>query len=130
MRFIEIIKFSLILADDAVESSKNSIICTIIFYSSFIFSIFFNTYIEFIIKYFWMKDESQLIHFLTIKKQIFEDLKIASVTFSNKSIGNEDNEEESQKDYQTNIKEKGINLIKFKSPKNIKWKVNIKKNYL
>ena len=71
-----------------------------------------------------MKDESQLIHFLTIKKQIFEDLKIASVTFSNKSlnksIGNEDNEEESQKDYQTNIKEKGINLIKFKSPKNIK----------
>ena len=50
-----------------------------------------------------------------IKKQIFEDLKNASEAFSNKLlnklIGNEDNEEENQKDYQTNIKERDINII-------------------
>ena len=64
--------------------------------------------------------------FLTIKNQIFEDLKNASESFSNKLlnklIGNEDNEEENQKDDQTNIKESDINIIKFKAPNDYKKK--------
>ena len=46
-------------------------------------------------------------------------MKNASESFSNKLLnkffGNEDNEEESQKDYQTNIKANDINIIKFKA---------------
>jgi len=58
--------------------------------------------------------------FLTIKKNIFEELKNASESFSNKLLnkffGNEENEEEIQQDYTANIKENDINIIKFKSP--------------
>ena len=35
-------------------------------------------------------------------------------------MGNEENEEESQKDYQTNIKDNDINIIKFKAPNDYK----------
>ena len=72
-----------------------------------------------------MEDREKPINlFLTIKKKIFEDLKNASESFSNKLLnkffGNEDNEEESQKDYQTNIKANDINIIKFKAPNEYK----------
>jgi len=67
------------------------------------------------------KDREKPINlFLTIKKNIFEDLKNASEGFSNKLLnkffGNEENEEEIQQDYTANIKENDINIIKFKSP--------------
>ena len=124
--FIYIKEFSLILADDAVESSKNSIICSITFYSSFIFSIIFLIFIWKLLSKFLIERQKPINLFLTIKKRIFEDLKNSSETFSNKLLnnlkGNEDNEEESQKDYFTNIKEKDINIIKFKSPNNYKMK--------
>ena len=71
-----------------------------------------------------MERQKPINLFLTIKKQIFEDLKNASDDFSNKLLnklfGNEDNEEQNQKDYQANIREKDINIIKFKSPHNLK----------
>jgi ABC-type multidrug transport system fused ATPase/permease subunit len=57
--------------------------------------------------------------FLTLKKQVFENLKSSAENFSNKILnqffGNEDNEDESQQDYQSNIQSKDINIIKFKT---------------
>ena len=56
---------------------------------------------------------------MTIKKRIFEELKNSSESFVNKLLnkffGNEDIEQESQKDYQTNIKQNDINITKFKA---------------
>ena len=55
--------------------------------------------------------------FLTIKNTVFEDLKNTAENFSNKLLNNffgvEETEEESQKDFQTNIKPKDINIAKF-----------------
>ena len=69
--------------------------------------------------------------FLTIKKNIFEELKNASEGFSNKLLnkffGNEENEEEMQQDYTTNIKENDINIIKFKSSNDNKLSGNTEK---
>ena len=117
--YISVKELTLILAEDAVESSKTSILSTITFYSSFAFVIIFLIIIWYIISNFLIERQKPINLFLTIKKQIFEDLKNASDTFSNKLLnklmGNEDNEEENQKDYQTNIKEKDINIIKFKA---------------
>ena len=117
--YISVKELTLILAEDAVESSKTSILSTITFYSSFAFVIILLIIIWYIISNFLIERQKPINLFLTIKKQIFEDLKNASDTFSNKLLnklmGNEDNEEENQKDYQTNIKEKDINLIKFKA---------------
>jgi ABC-type multidrug transport system fused ATPase/permease subunit len=124
--YINVKKLSLILAQDAVDSSKNSIPGKVAFYSSFVFAIIFLVLIWYLLSYLILERQKPINLFLTIKKQIFEDLKNASETFSNKLlnklIGNEDNEEESQKDYKTNIKEKDINIIKFKSPNNYKMK--------
>ena len=57
--------------------------------------------------------------FLTIKKSVFENLKNSADLFSNKLLnkffGNEDNEEESQQDYQANVQQNDINIVKFKS---------------
>ena len=56
--------------------------------------------------------------FLTIKKNLFEYLKISTENFSNKLLnkflGNEENEEESQQDYIISIKSNDINIAKFK----------------
>jgi hypothetical protein len=60
--------------------------------------------------------------FLTLKKKVFENLKNAAESFSNKILnkifGNEDVEEESQQDYQTNIEPNDINIVKFKAINN------------
>ena len=57
--------------------------------------------------------------FLTIKKRVFENLKNSADSFSNrllnKFFGNEDNEEESHQEYQSNVQQNDINIIKFKS---------------
>jgi hypothetical protein len=56
--------------------------------------------------------------FLTIKKNIFEDLQSSSENFSNKLLNNvfegEESEEESQQEYKNNINPNDINLAKFK----------------
>ena len=122
--YTSITAFTLILAEDAVISSKTSIAGTITFYSSFVFTIAFLIIIWHLLSIFLMERQKPINLFLTIKKQIFEDLKNASDDFSNKLLnklfGNEDNEEQNQKDYQTNIRESDINIIKFKSPHNLK----------
>ena len=122
--YFSIKSLTLILAEDAVISSKTSIAGNITFYSSFILTITFLIIIWRLLTIFLMERQKPINLFLTIKKQIFEDLKNASDDFSNKLLnklfGNEDNEEQNQKDYQTNIREKDINIIKFKSPHQLK----------
>ena len=57
--------------------------------------------------------------FLTIKKNIFEELKNSSENFSNKLLnkifGVEENEEESKEEYRTYINPNDINIAKFKA---------------
>ena len=57
--------------------------------------------------------------FLTIKKRVFENLKNSADSFSNKLLnkffGNDDNEEESQREYQSNVHQNDINIFKFKA---------------
>jgi len=57
--------------------------------------------------------------FLTIKKNIFEELKNSSENFSNKLLnkifGVEENEEESKEEYRKYIKPNDINIAKFKA---------------
>ena len=122
--FISIKNFTFILSDEAIDSSKTSVLGTVLFYSSFVFSIIFLIIIYKVLNNFLIERQKPINLFLTIKKQIFEDLKNASESFSNKLLnklfGNEENEEESQKDYQRNIKDNDINIIKFKAPNDYK----------
>ena len=124
--YLYIKELTLILAEDAYDSSKTSVVGTIVFYASFVLSIAFLAIIWNLLTLFLLERQKPINLFLTIKNQIFEDLKNASESFSNKLlnklIGNEDNEEENQKDYQTNIKESDINIIKFKAPNDYKKK--------
>ena len=119
---------TLILAEDAVISSKISIISLITFYSSFLLVIIFLIIMWYLLQNFLLERQRPINLFLTIKKHIFDDLKKSSEDFSNKllnkMLGNEENEEENQKDYQNNIKENDINIIKFTSPPNYKRKGN------
>ena len=130
--YINVKKLSLILAQDAVDSSKNSIPGKVAFYSSFVFAIIFLVLIWYLLSYLILERQKPINLFLTIKKRIFEDLKNASESFSNKllnkQMGNEDNEEENQKDYQTNIKESDINIVKFKATNEYKTKSKSKNN--
>ena len=126
--YLYIKELSLMLAEDAVESCKTSIINKITFYSSFVLIIIFLVFIWNLLSNFYFERQRPINLFLTIKKQIFEDLKNSSEAFSNnllnELIGNEDNDEENQKDYQKNIKESDINIIKFTAPN--KYKKNTK----
>ena len=79
-------QLSLILAEDALNSSKTSIFVTIIFYASFAFVILFLVFIWNLLSKLLMERLRPINLFLTIKKQIFEDLKNASEDFSNKLL--------------------------------------------
>ena len=128
--FISLKDITFILVKDAVKNTKHSIYSTLLFAGSFFLSIIFLLIIWKSMSNFLEDREKPINLFLTIKKKIFEDLKNASESFSNKLLnkffGNEDNEEESQKDYQTNIKVSDINIIKFKAPN--EYKSNGNKN--
>ena len=62
--------------------------------------------------------------FLTIKKNIFEDLQSSSENFSNKLLnkvfGAEESEEESQQEYRNNVNPNDINFAKFKALNELK----------
>ena len=72
--------------------------------------------------------------FLTIKKRVFEDLKNSSESFSNKLLnkffGNEENEEESQQEYISNVKSNDINIAKFKALNEYKALINKKSSFI
>ena len=66
--------------------------------------------------------------FFTIKKNVFEDLKNTAEVFSNKLLnkffGNEENEEDSQIEFSSNIKPNDINIAKFKALNEYKKSIN------
>ena len=132
--YIYVKKLSLILAQGALDSAKNSIVGNITFYLSFVFAIIFLIIIWYLLFYLMIERQRPINLFLTIKKQIFEDLKNSSESFSNKLlnklIGNEDNEEENQKDYNANIKDSDINIVKFKAFSDYKTKGKSNKEQL
>ena len=108
-----------ILFKDVKYHCSKSTISYILLVSSFILTIVSLIAIYKLLITFSNDREKPINLFLTIKKNLFEELKNASESFSNKLLnkffGNEENEEEAQQDYTNNIKENDINIIKFKA---------------
>ena len=127
-----------ILVDNVKEhcskTSSSSGIHIIIFILSVVVSVGFLVLFWKVLIIFIEDRERPINLFLTIKKKIFEDLKNSAEGFSNKLLnkvfGNEDNDEESQQDYQANIKANDINIIKFKAKNDYKTSVNKDKTHL
>ena len=119
----------LILLDDLNESKKNPLLLgKLIIVISLIVSCLciFSFYKVMII---FVHDREKPINlFFTIKKNVFEDLKNSAEVFSNKLLnkffGNEENEEESQIEYRSNIKPNDINIAKFKALNEYKKSIN------
>ena len=112
-----------ILLDDAQETTKKLKTPLIIIFSFyFIFSIAMIIASLKLLAKFSLDREKPINLFLTIKKGVFENLKNCAENFSNKLLnkffGNDDKEEESQQEYQTNIKPSDINIVKFKAASN------------
>ena len=122
------------LVENVKEHCSKSIVNIIIFILSIIITFAFLLLFWKILTIFIEDREKPINLFLTIKKTIFEDLKNSSEGFSNKLLnkffGNEDNDEESQQDYQANIKANDINIIKFKARNDSKTSVSKDKTHL
>ena len=108
-----------IIYNDSIKSLKLKVQIMSFFISYLFFSIFvFTIYLKLLSKFSFDR-EKPINLFLTIKKQVFENLKTAAENFSNillnKFFGNEDNEEASQQEYHTNIQPNDININKFKT---------------
>jgi len=106
------------MANDFKTTSKSIGIKSIIIFSlSLFFSIAF-LYIFWILMIRMDNDREKPVNlFLTIKNKVFEDLKNTSENFSNKLLnkffGVDENEEESQQNYTTNVRPNDINITKF-----------------
>ena len=133
--YISFEKLIIILLNDFKIKAQNSGIKNIVIFS---ISLFFAC-IYLII--FWKmmssldNDREKPINlFLTIKKKIFEDLKNSAENFSNKLLnkffGVDENEEESQQDYQANVKSNDINIAKFKALNEFKASNNKKSSFI
>ena len=112
-------KAVIIILNDSIKVTKLKFQMMSFFISYFIFSVvIFIIYLKLLSK-FSIDREKPINLFLTIKKQVFENLKTSAENFSNKLLnkffGNEDNEEESQQDYNTSIQSNDININKFKA---------------
>ena len=105
-----------ILGNDAKKSTDKNIITLIIL----ILSIFLPFIAIYFYYYVFINSDKPINLISTIKKKIFEDLKASAENFANKLLnkffGNEENEEESNQDYQSNVQPNDINIVKFKSP--------------
>ena len=128
-------KIVFLIIDDYLDRVKNYGITNII-----LFSITISISIIYIL-IFWKlmskldNDREKPINlFLTIKKRVFEDLKNSSESFSNKLLnkffGNEENEEESQQEYTSNVKSNDINIAKFKALNEYKASINKKSSFI
>lgn len=118
--YISVVKATIILLNDVGESSKDPcFVCKIMIFFSLLITLIFLFAFWRIMLIFIYDREKPINLFLTIKKNIFEDLKNSVENFSNKLLnkffGNEENEEESQQEYKINIKQNDINIAKFKS---------------
>ena len=116
------------------KTSGSSTIHILIFVLSIVVSVVFLILFWKVLIIFIEDRERPINLFLTIKKKIFEDLKNSAEGFSNKLLnkvfGNEDNDEESQQDYQANIKANDINIVKFTAKNDYKTSVNKDKTHL
>ena len=107
-----------ILLNDCIKATKFSgpliAILLIFFLVSIIICIIFAKYLM----NFVIEREKPINLFLTLKKRVFESLKNGSENFSNKLLnkvmGNEEDDENSQKEYQSKIEPNDINIVKFK----------------
>jgi hypothetical protein len=108
-----------ILYEDCVSSTKLKLSILIIFLGYCALSLILVIIFIQLLSKFSLDRERPINLFLTLKKQVFENLKSSAENFSNKILnqffGNEDNEDDSQQDYQSNIQPNDINIIKFKS---------------
>ena len=116
------------------KTSGSSTIHILIFVLSIVVSVLFLILFWKVLIIFIEDRERPINLFLTIKKKIFEDLKNSAEGFSNKLLnkvfGNEDNDEESQQDYQANIKVNDINIVKFTAKNDYRTSVNKDKTHL
>ena len=107
------------LLNDAINSSHTQLLSFILLLCYYCFTVIVIVIFLKLLSNFSLDREKPINLFLTLKKQVFENLKASAENFSNKILnkffGNEDNEEESQLDYQANIKPNDINIIKFKA---------------
>ena len=112
-------KIVIILYDDCVKSTNLRLPLFLIVIIYFAISLFMLILFLRLLSQFSLDRERPINLFLTLKKQVFENLKSSAENFSNKILnqffGNEDNEEDSQQDYQSNIQPNDINIIKYKS---------------
>ena len=124
---------NIILKDFRKNAQKQGIINIIIICISLSMSIVF-------VVIFWKmmskldNDREKPINlFLTIKKKVFESLKNSAESFSNKLLnkffGNEDNEEESQQEYISNVKPNDINIAKYKALNEYTASINNKSSF-
>jgi len=118
--YTSVMKAVKILLKDVDESSRDPcFVCKIMIFFSLLITLIFLFVFWRIMLIFIYDREKPINLFLTIKKNIFEDLKNSVENFSNKLLnkffGNEENEEESQQEYKINIKQNDINIAKFKS---------------
>ena len=108
-----------ILLNDSIKATKINIFLLFFLLGYLLISIINIIIFLKLLSQFSIEREKPINLFLTLKKVVFENLKNAAEKFSNnllnKFFGNEDNEEESQQDYQTNIQPNDINIVKFKA---------------
>ena len=108
-----------IVIKDLKEFVKNSGIKNIIIFLISMFISFIYLFIFYKMMNKLDNDREKPINlFLTIKKNIFEDLENSAENFSNKLLNNvfggEESEEESQQEYKNNLNPNDINFAKFK----------------
>ena len=117
--FINWKKVVIIFLKDCEKSTEFNIPLLVIMFCFFIVSITIFIIFLKVLSEFTNDREKPVILLLAIKKVVFENLKNAAESFSNKLLnkffGNEDDEEESKVEYQTKINPKDINIVKFRA---------------
>ena len=112
-------KVNNILFNDSLKTTDLKIPLMLIILAYFIISIIIIFITLKLLARFSVDREKPINLFLTLKKVVFENLKNSAENFSNKLLnkffGNEDNEDDSQQEYQSNIHPNDINIVKFKA---------------
>ena len=118
----------LILLSDSSETTKFKIPLLIILLLYLFISIIIVVIFLKLLARFSLDREKPINLLLTLKKVVFENLKNSSENFSNKLLnkffGNEENDEDSKKEYHENIHPKDINIIKFKAVNETSLSIN------
>ena len=112
-------KVTIILFNDCLKTTELKAPLEFIILGFLLISVIILVIFLKLLSIFSLDREKPINLFLTIKKRVFENLKNSADSFSNKLLnkffGNEDNEEESQREYQPNVQQNDINIVKFKS---------------